>query len=369
MPEQREGFDLLEAPPWEPPEGDVLAISGWACVDLDPILRGDQVTPPPSVFERYDGVFLFYAACINALFGESESLKSWIVAVVTAQELKAGHHVIYADCEDGPETLIERLRALGVTTDQIRAHLTYINPNGPLDDLAQAVVEEAITLRGAPTLAVVDGVTEAMSDIGLDPMSGTDVAAYYAGSPRWLAQTGAAVCLVDHVTKSTESRGRWAIGSERKISGLTGAAYSCEAITPFGRGKTGTVKISVAKDRRGHVRRHADGRNVIVMAEFKSWPDDGVTATFSAPESSQDGTFRPTYIMGKLSEAIESTPGLTTRALRAAVSGKNDVKDLALELLVTEGFVDVVKGDRGARLHHPKRPFVVVREVVTDEAF
>jgi hypothetical protein len=364
--EERNGSGLVEQ---TPEDRCVIAISGWAAVDLDPILRGEQATPPPSVFERDDGVRLFYAACVNALFGESESLKSWIVAVITAQLLVLGQHVIYIDCEDGPETLIERLRALGVTIEQIRAHLTYINPAGPLDELAQAVVQEAIDLKGAPALAVIDGVTEAMTDIGLDLMSGTDVAAYYAGSPKWLARTGVAVCLVDHVTKSQEGRGRWAIGSERKLSGLTGAPYSCEAITPFGRGKTGTVKITVAKDRRGHVRRHADARGVIVMAEFKSWPDDGVTATFAAPETSHDGAFRPTYIMGRLSEAIGSTPGLTTRALRAAVSGKHDVKDLALELLVTEGFVEVVKGDRGARLHHSKRPFVVARDGDLDEAF
>jgi hypothetical protein len=358
------------APPWAPAEDQfVLSVSGWAAVDLDPILRGEQATPPPSVFERVDGVRLFYAACVNALFGESESLKSWIVAVITVQLFALGLHVIYIDCEDGPETLIERLRALGATAEQIRAHLTYINPAGPLDELAQAVVQEAIELRGAPALAVIDGVTEAMTDIGLDPMSGTDVAAYYAGSPKWLAQTGAAVCLVDHVTKSQEGRGRWAIGSERKVSGLTGAAYSCEAITPFGRGKTGTVKISVAKDRRGHVRRHADSRGVIAVAEFKSWPDDGVTATFAAPEASTDGVFRPTYLMTKLSQAIVEQPGLTKSALRAAVPGKNDTKDLALELLVNEDYVKVTNGARGAHFHHSMRPFVVVKDGDLDEAF
>jgi hypothetical protein len=322
-----------------------------------------------AVFERDDGVRLFYAACINALYGESESLKSWIVAVITAQLLTVDRHVVWVDFEDGPETLIERLRALGVQPEQIRANLTYINPTGPLDELAQAVVQEAIELKGPPALAVIDGVTEAMSDIGLDPMSGTDVAAYYAGSPKWLARTGAAVALLDHVTKSQEGRGRWAIGSERKLSGLTGAAYSCEAITPFGRGKTGMVKITVAKDRRGHVRQHADARGVIVMAEFKSWPDDGVTATFAAPEKCHDGAFRPTYIMGRLSEAIMSAPGLTKSALRAAVPGKNDTKDLALELLVNEDYVKVTNGARGAHFHHSLRPFEVVKEVDFDEAF
>jgi hypothetical protein len=280
-------------------------------VDLDPILRGEKVALPPSVFERGDRIRLLYPCCINMLMGESESCKSWIAAAVVAVELIAGHHVIYADYEDGPETLVERLRALGVAPEQIKASLTYLNPDGPFDDLAQAVIAEAIQLRGPPTLGVADGVTEAMSNIGLDPISGKDVVTYFAGFPSWLASTGAAVCLIDHVTKSQEGRGRWAIGSERKISGLTGAAYICETIAPFGRGMTGTVRISIAKDRRGHVRPHQDARKVIVMAELKSWPDDGVTISFSAPESSTDGAFRPTYLMTRLSQTIVEQPGLT----------------------------------------------------------
>ena len=146
-----------------------------------------------------------------------------------------------------------------------------------------------------------------MADIGLDPISGTDVATYYAGSPRWMARTGAAVAVVDHVTKSHEGRGRWAIGSERKLSGLDGAAYGFESLVAFGRGKTGLIKITVAKDRCGHIRQHAGAGEVIAMAELKSWPDDGVTVDFGLPDASTGGTFRPTHLMTKLSERIVET--------------------------------------------------------------
>jgi hypothetical protein len=245
-------------PPWEPPRGTgFISVSGWDPIALEPVLRGELISPPPTVFRREDGVKLLYSGRINALVGETESGKSWIAMVVAAQELKANHHVIYADYEDSPETAVERLRALGVSAEHIRDRLTYLNPNGYLDEIAQAVIEKAIDSRGAPTLAVIDGVTEAMGDIGLDPDSGTNVAAYYGGSPRWLARTGAAVVLVDHVTKSREGRGRFAIGSERKLSGLDGAAYTVESVRSFGRGNTGVVKVTVAKDRCGHIRQHA----------------------------------------------------------------------------------------------------------------
>lgn len=185
-----------------------------------------------------------------------------------------------------------------------------------------------------------------------------------------VARTGAAVALIDHVTKSQEGRGRWAIGSERKLSGLDGAAYGFETVLPFGRGKTGTVKITVAKDRCGHIRQHAGVRGVIVMAQLKSWPDDGVTVTFGEPETSDGtGTFRPTYLMERVSKAITATPGLTTRAIRAAVNGKNDAKDLALELLVIEGYVTVDLGPNRSKLHRSVMPFELSKEGGSDDDF
>jgi hypothetical protein len=264
---------------------------------------------------------------------------------------------VLVDFEDTPESAVERLRATGVSKLQIATRLTYMRPEGRFDDLAQEVVGECIDRRGQPTLAVIDSVTEAMSQVGLDPAKGQDVAAFYGGFPRWLARTGAAVVLIDHVTKSTEGRGRWAIGSERKLSGLDGAAYGFETLAAFGRERTGRVKITVSKDRPGHVRRHAGGGGAIVLLELQSLPDGRVSPTLSVPETVAEGPFRPTVLMGKLARYIGEHPGVTKNALRQAVSGKNEFKDLALELLVTDGFVAVQPGPRGAQLHFPLRPF------------
>jgi hypothetical protein len=350
-------------PPWEPRDDlERILISRWEPIDLAPVLRGERITPVPTVLRRDDDVGLFYPGRINALVGETESLKSWIALTAASQELRAGRHVLVADYEDSPETTVERLRALGVSPDEIGEKLTYLNPGGGIDDLDQAVLNDVMVRRGIPTLAVIDGVTEAMADMGLNPDSGTDVAAYYAGAPKWLAQKGAAVVLVDHVTKNRETRGRFAIGSERKLSGLDGAAYTVETVRPFGRGSTGVVRLAVAKDRCGHIRRHANSRGVILVAKLKSWPDDSVTATLSIPEESDDGTLRPTQQMAQLSKTISENPGLSKTALRAAVRGKNGQKDLALKLLENEDYVEVKEGVRGAHLHYPRRPFVVVKD-------
>ena len=362
------------APAWEPDEeqsaSGLLSISSWEPIDLGPVLRGERVTLPPSVLTRDDGICLLYPGRLNAAIGETESLKSWFAALAATQELAAGHHVIYLDFEDTPETAVERLRALGTTVEQISSLFTYVQPEGRFDDLAKIMVDEAIGKRGTPTLVVSDGVTEAMSLAGLDPRDGSDVAAFYNGFPRWFARTGAAVCMVDHVTKSTEGRGRWAIGSERKLSGLDGAAYLFDVLSPFGRERTGKVKITVSKDRCGHVRQHEGAGRVIAIMELKSWPDGGVTASLEVPKAAEsDGSFRPTWLMEKMSQAIADHPGLSARALREAVKGNNETKALALELLVNEGFVEVEVGSNRQHKHVSRIPFQVIDGGVPDGAF
>ena len=152
-----------------------LVLSTWEPVDLGPILRGEKVTPSPTVFARDDGVRLLYPGRLNLFIGETESCKSWGASMAVAQEMTAGHPVIYVDFEDTPENAIERLRALGVTPEQIGDLFTYFQPSGPFNDLATMMLEDAIREKGLATLAVVDGVTDAMMLEGLEPRDGSDV--------------------------------------------------------------------------------------------------------------------------------------------------------------------------------------------------
>ena len=70
--------------------------------------------------------------------------------------------------------------------------------------------------------------------------------------------------------------------------------------------------------------------------------------------------FRPTVLMERVSRAIEAKPGLTRRALRTAVKGKHDVKELALELLIAEGYVDQHSDETVSYTHLtlPTTPYV-----------
>jgi hypothetical protein len=100
---------------------------------------------------------------------------------------------------------------------------------------------------------VIDGITEAMTLMGLKILDNTDVAVFLAKVARPLAARGCAVLLLDHVTKDRETRGRGAIGAQHKLAGVD-VAYTIDVIRPFGRGLEGLSRLTVTKDRPGFIR-------------------------------------------------------------------------------------------------------------------
>jgi DNA-binding MarR family transcriptional regulator len=71
----------------------------------------------------------------------------------------------------------------------------------------------------------------------------------------------------------------------------------------------------------------------------------------------EDGNFRPTVLMKRVSEYLERSPGGSLRAIRMAVKGKGASIDIAVETLIREGYIRVEKGTRDASFHFLIRPF------------
>ncbi|HXN61967.1 MAG TPA: AAA family ATPase [Acidimicrobiales bacterium] len=332
----------------------------WDAVDLAPVLRGERVTLPPSVLARSDGVKLLYPGRTHVIMGETETGKTWLALLAACQELALGHHVLYLDYEDTVELAVERLVTLGTRDDDVLARFSYYESPPALSELGQELICARCAERGEPSLVILDGVTEVMSALGLDPEKGTDVAKFYGGMPLWFAGMGAAVVMLDNVVKNETNRGRWAIGSERKVSGLSGAAYAMTLVKPFGRGRLGSSKVTVSKDRPGHMRQHEGAGRAIATFELESWPDDKASARLSVPDPAIDfdQPLRPTHIMERVSRTLEAASApLSGRAVRTQTTGNASVVSTALELLVAEGFVEPVPGPRNAVLHRSLRPF------------
>ncbi|MGI8577977.1 MAG: AAA family ATPase [Nocardioidaceae bacterium] len=337
--------------PWgrEPaaPADDVDGFKrSWQPVDLDDVLSGTWEPPQPTVGRRADGVGLFYPGKVHTVASESEAGKTWFALSAVVDELAAGNAVAYLDFEDDEGGIAGRLLALQVDADVIRDRFRYIRPTEALgtgihlDDLRAAVLDPPTT-----SLAVVDGITEAMGLHGYDPIANKDVAAFGRILPRRIANLGPAVVCLDHLTKAVEGRGRYAIGGAHKLNGLDGAAYILENRAPFGIGITGRSTLKLAKDRPGQLRRHG-----LASSGGLYWFGDLVLDSHDmrfaevevrppSEHQSGDGDFRPTVLMGRIAAALTEHGPLAQRRIIVAVRGKTAAIKAALDLLILDGYV------------------------------
>jgi len=332
----------------------------WAPQSLDEILAGGYVPPTPTMLARVDGRCLLYPERSHSVSAEPEALKTWLALGASAEQLAAGQLVLYVDFESSAAEIVGRLRALGVDPQLIRDRFMYLRPDEPLAEMSLADLARALDRK--PSLTIIDGVTEAFNVQGLSPLDNADVATWLELLPRRIIRAGSVPLMLDHVVKDKEQRGRYAIGAQHKLAGVD-VAYSMHVVEPFGRGRSGVVTIKVQKDRPGGVREFAqDG--LVATLRATSHDDGRVSLALEPPEHSveHEASFRPTGYMERVSKAVEADPGLSKRAIRTSVGGGTEYVDLALELLVSEGFVRVAAGPRNSSLHHSVRPY---RDTVT----
>ena len=331
----------------------------WAPVDLADVLTGLQngtvVGPTPTLMPRTDGACLLYPGEVHSLAGEPEAGKGWLTANESVRVITDGAHVLYLDFEDTAPSIVGRLLALGAHPDAILTRFTYVRPDTPLPPGAIEALHDQHTY----TLAVLDGLSEAYVLLGLDPYSNVDAAKFLKAIARPLASHGAAVVLIDHVTKSKETRGRYAIGAQHKLAGIA-VAYGVDIIRAPDRQHAGTLKLKVEKDRHGHVRAHATN-GVIALAHITPANNgDRVTVTLAAPDSTPDvaeDTFRPTTLMERVSRHVDIDPGATRNQIREAVKGKAAWIDTALRLLIIEGYIEQ-RPDGQSHRHHTVRLYL-----------
>jgi hypothetical protein len=342
---------ILETARPEPPVSQQQ--HSWRAEDLLAAIEGRGGANPPAFLSRSDGPCLLYEERLHQLSAEPEAGKGWLACRASADLLQAGRAVIYIDFEDTAAAIVERLQALGAEDRQIAKHFIYIRPHEPLTEFTRGELDIALGL--SPALVVIDGVTEALTIHGLDLGDNGDIARWLDLLPRPAVRSGAAVLMLDHVVKDKESRGRYAIGAQHKLAGID-VAYALEVIEAFGRGKTGLVKVRVTKDRPGHVRPHSEGDQIALMRLGSSGMDGRVDITLDPPDGAgEDGEFRPTVLMERISSAVEANPGMTAREIRG-LGGKASALDQALHILLREGYL--ARDDSGrSHSHTSVRPF------------
>jgi len=319
--------------------------------DLADAIAGRDI-PAPKYLERTDGIPLLYPGRVHWLQGESESLKSWAAQLAGAQVLLADGNAPYIDFEDDDRGVVARLLALGVPAATIGNpdRFRYIRPDEPLHARNGTLLPGAVTLgqhmQHTWHLAVIDGVTEAMTVEGLNLMDNGDVARWMALLPKRIAATGAAVAVIDHVVKAKEAQGRYALGGGHKLAGVSGATYRFVTTRPMSRatnGKevTGVAIITVEKDRPGYVRAKAENK-VIAVLELTAYPDGSVIGRLVPP--GETTTVMPEWSLClAVLHHLDTYEGAAKNGLEKDITGNAEAIRAATAWMVNEGWVEVRK--------------------------
>lgn len=341
-------------------------VSSWDVIDLGPFLDGTYRAPGASMLHRSDGLALFYPGLTHSVYGETESAKSWILLLACAQEVQAGRHVLFIDMESDPGQTVHRLRLLGCAPAMIAEFFRYVRPWARPGTQEDVDAWFGRTLNRPYSLAVIDAMSGALSLYGLKSKDDDDITTFYRTMPDLIVQrTGAAVVVVDHVVKDKDTRGRWPSGSERKVSALTGAAFSVRRSEPFGEGKRGEAGIWIAKDRAGGLRGQAgqadkDGMQPIGTFVLDSSIPAVFTAQITPPEPTEaEKVDQREQVVQAITAYLRSYAGSTVRAIREAVPGRSEVVGAALTSMVESGVVMVETHGR-AHLHRLADPLNIV---------
>lgn len=291
---------------------------------------------------------LIYRGRRHIISGPPESAKTLIAYILLLQALRDHHTVAIIDFEMGPVACRRLLHELGATTTEL-AHIYYVNPTDPPPDQLQHLIQHGTTL------VLIDAAIGAYDASGLDDNARKDAETFARTWIRPLWDKGATTLLIDHVTKNTDTRGKFTIGSERKL-GQADVHLGCETIKALTRGGHGLVKVTVHKDRPGYLKRPTH-----TVIELNSDPDSHMITWNQQDVDDHTDTpdgFRPTRLMEKISRHLEDRPEpLTRNEIETDVSGKREYLRSALDHLVSEGYLLEQRGPRNARIYLSQHPF------------
>jgi hypothetical protein len=196
-------------------------------------------------------------------------------------------------------------------------------------------------VKAAYTVVVMDPLSSVAGALGFDFDKGNaDYINFYDRLVQPLADAGVAVALVDNIGHSQETSGR-AKGASAKQD-KADLVFSCRSVHDGL-----AIRCQKARPIRATVR------------ENDEWLFGRASQRIEQRAKHTDGAapaFRPTVLMERVSWLVEGNPGLSKRAIRSAVKGGNAYIDLALELLLSEGFVEV-RRDGQSDQHHSLKPF------------
>ena len=358
-----------------PPTLKRLPGDSWKPVDLKTVIADgfEQARPTIGSVDNVD-IGLFYPGRINMLFGDSGGGKTWLALFVIGELMKQGRDAILIDYEDHPTSQVHRLEQMGINRDTILQHLIYLQPSEKWSKHSEQNIADACRDRDV-AVAVLDSTGEALSVDGVQPNADDEIAKWFRGCARYLAdEIGAAVVLLDHVVKSKAAsrNSDFASGSHRKRAAINGAAYFLDVIHAPSRDHDGTFKLLTRKCRFGW-RKHGSIACEVSMKNKEDFRIDFGVKAVADVQRTASGKPMFTWYMEKVSQFLEENPKnpQSKSKIVQGVKKNQNMTTIAIATLVEEGFATSTEGARGAHLISLVKPYRQVKEVEnpTDDPF
>jgi hypothetical protein len=318
-------------------------------------LTGEPMDPAAVAAEplpTLPGFPFVHAGTAAVISGPTGAGRSSLLQACSYDAAWAGLRVAYLGSEVTPPEFHARAADLAhrrgdAINDELRANcarVRYLN-------LASVIVE-----AWAQPTRWVTAIAEHFDVVGIDPLSSVAAALnldfdksnaefvkFYDRLVQPLAARNVGVVLLENIGHDVDARGRpKGVSAKSDRADLT---FAC-ALQARPTGLLVTAKkvrsVRATFTRGDQWRFTRDDHRITPLARDDHPPDDT--------------TFRPTFLMERTSEAITAHPDLTSRAVREAVRGNNDAKALALDLLITEGYVER-RPDGAAIRHRTIRPY------------
>lgn len=244
-------------------------------VDVAEIFKGGAIAPEPNILPLTEDSYLFYAGEFNLVFGDTESGKTWLCLAAVAHTIAggAGRAVCIDLDHNGPRSLLNRLEMLGASRELLCDQQVYRLAEPETDaDLKQVVADLEVF---KPDVVVLDSLGEVMPLFRANSNSADDFTVVHTEVIKPLKQAGAAVLVVDHLSKSSESRKFGPTGTVAKTRAVGGVAVRVTAEKRFRPGEGGSARLELYKDRHGGVREQMADNSTTDIGTFTLAEDDG----------------------------------------------------------------------------------------------
>jgi len=257
----------------------------------------------------------------------------------------AGARVVILDRENGSDEYARRLGHVledrpAAAREAARERLAYFA--FPLVKLTDGAALAA-ALAGTD-LVILDSTRTFLSSLALDEDRSDDFAKFATAIIEPLFRAGIATVQLDNSGHGDSGRAR---GTSSK-GDLADVTYTLKTTAAFDQHRRGSLRLVRSHSRFGDV-------GPAFTMEIGGGRFGALTAEDSPGDEARE-TLRPTAIMENVSRLIEETPGLSKRAILAAISSKDSYVTLALELLIADGYVRIEVAGQAHR-HHLIRPY------------